>query len=83
MDHINEDSCHSMCLKCPSPAHTRFQMVTPLVNRCTDDVLIEVKPSLHQAFSQVDDVINLCFIHAMLYNSQMSKFKAHDDPGPL
>jgi len=28
-------------------------MVTPLVNRIVDDVLVKVKPSLHQAISQV------------------------------
>jgi len=32
-----------------------------------DDVLVRVKTSLHQAFSQVVDVVNLCFIHALLY----------------
>jgi len=28
-----------------------------------DDVPVKVKPSLHQVFSQVVDVMNLCFIH--------------------
>jgi len=30
-------------------------------------VLVKVKPSLHEAFSQVIDVLNH-FIHALLYN---------------
>ena len=47
-----------------------------------DNALVKVKPSLHQAFSQVVDVINLCFMHALLYNAHISKFQAHDDPGP-
>jgi len=35
-----------------------------------DDVLVKVKTSLHhQTFSQVVDVMNLCFIHALLYNT--------------
>ena len=34
-----------------------------------DDVLIKVKPSLHQAFLQVVDVMNLCFTRALLYNT--------------
>ena len=34
-----------------------------------DDVPVKVKTSLHQAFSQVVDVMNLCFIHALLYNT--------------
>jgi len=39
---------------------------------------------LHQAFSQVFNVMNLYFIHALLYTTpEISKFKAHDDPGPL
>jgi len=44
-----------------------------------DDVLVKVKTSLHQAFLQVVDVVNLCFIHALLYKTPD---KAHDDPGP-
>jgi len=35
----------------------------------TDDVPVKVKTSLHQAFSQVIDVMNLCFTHALLYNT--------------
>jgi len=35
-----------------------------------DDVLVKVKTDLHQAFSQVVDVMNLCFMHALLYNTQ-------------
>jgi len=34
-----------------------------------DDVLVKVKTSLHQAFSQVINVMNLCFMHALLYNT--------------
>ena len=43
-----------------------------------------VKTSLHQAFAQVVDLMNLCFMHGLLYNTQMiSKFQANDDHGPL
>ena len=48
-----------------------------------DDVPVKDKRSLHQAFSQVVDVMNLCFIYALLYSTHISKFQAHDDPGPL
>jgi len=34
-----------------------------------DDVQVKVKTSLHQAFLQVINVINLCFIDALLYNT--------------
>jgi len=34
-----------------------------------DDVPVKVKTSLHQAFSQVVNVMNLCFIHTLLYNT--------------
>jgi len=34
-----------------------------------DDVPVKVKTSLHLAFSQVVDVMNLSFIHALLYNT--------------
>jgi len=48
-----------------------------------DDVPVKVKTSLHQAFSKVVDVINLCFMHAFYITPQISKCKAHDDSGPL
>jgi len=44
-------------------------MATLLVFRTVDDVLIQVKPSLHQAFSQVFNVMSLYFIHALLHNT--------------
>ena len=34
-----------------------------------DDVPVKVKTSLHHAFLQVIDVTNLCFMHALLYNT--------------
>jgi len=34
-----------------------------------DDVPVKGKTSLEQAFSQVVDVMNLCFAHALLYNT--------------
>jgi len=34
-----------------------------------NDVLVKVKTSLHQAFPQVIDGMNLCFIHALMDNS--------------
>jgi len=65
MNHINEHSVQSMCSKCP---HTS-QTVAPLVNRSIDNVLFKVEPSLRQTFSQVVDVMNLCFVHALLHNT--------------
>jgi len=43
-------------------------MATLLVFRSVDDVLVQVKPSLHQ--TQVFNVMNLYFIHALLYNTR-------------
>ena len=40
-------------------------------NASIDDVLVKVKTSLHQVFSQVVDVMNLCFIHALLHNTPL------------
>jgi len=65
VNHINEHSGQSMRSKCPPPA-------------CTHDlrwscqhryVPVKVKTSLHQAFSQAVDVMNLCFTHTLLYNT--------------
>jgi len=43
-----------------------------------DDVPVKVKTSWYQAFMQLVDVMNRCFMHALLYNIHISKFKAHD-----
>jgi len=43
-------------------------MVTPLVNRSVDDVLVKVKPSLHQALLQVVDVM----IHESLFHTRVA-----------
>jgi len=52
-------------------------------NPSIDDVPVKVKISLHQAYSEVVDVMNYGFMHALLYNTRINKFQAHDDPGPL
>jgi len=49
-----------------------------------DDFPVKVKTSLHLVFSQVVDVMNLCFIYTLCcLTHQISKCKAHDDPGSL
>jgi len=45
-------------------------MATLLVFRSVDDILVQVKPCSHQAFSQVFNVMNLYFIHVLLYNTR-------------
>jgi len=85
-NHINEYSFWSMCSKCPlssvhhhAPACTWSQMVTPLVNHSIHNVLVRVKPSLHQAFSHVVDVIMFVSCTHCCITSQVSEFKAHDN----
>jgi len=52
-------------------------MVMLLVFRSVDDdVLVQVKPSLHQAFSHVFNAMNLYFIHALLYEGTLVQFDA-------
>ena len=41
----------------------------------TDDAPVKPKTSLHRAFLQVVDVMDLCFMHALLYNTDISKFR--------
>jgi len=48
--------------------HQRAHMISA-GHASIDDVLIKVKTNLHQAFSQVVNVMNLCFMHALLYNT--------------
>jgi len=49
--------------------HTWSQTVAPLVKLSLDNILFKVNPSLRQAFLQVTDVTNLCFVHALLHNT--------------
>jgi len=63
------------CVQSVYHQHAHMISVTPVVNRSVDNVLVKVKPSLNRALSQVIDVMNLRFTHALLYNT-ISKFKA-------
>jgi len=42
---------------------------SPLVNGSIDDVLFKVKPSLPGSFSQIIDVMRLCFVHTWLHST--------------
>ena len=51
-----------------------------MVHRSVANVLVKVNPSLHQVFSQVIDVVNLCFVYALLHTTpQIGKYKAHNN----
>jgi len=63
VNHINEHLGQSMRSGCSPPTCTHDSHAS------IDYVLLKVKTSLHQAFSQVIDVTNLCFVHALLYNT--------------
>jgi len=52
----------------PKMHHQHVHMISD-GHASMDDVLVKVKTSLHQAFSQVVDVMNLCFAHALLYDT--------------
>jgi len=65
--------------------HAHMISVTPLVNCSVANGLFKAKPSLHQAFLQVIDVMNLCFVYEYTHcciTPRISKYNAHDDPGP-
>jgi len=68
---------------CVQSVHHQHAHVISDGNASIDDVPVKVKMSLHQAYSEVVDVVNRCFMHALLYNTHVNKFQAHDDPGPL
>jgi len=57
--------------------HTWSQMVTQALM-----MFLSKSKQLHRAFLQVF-VMNLCFMHAFLHNTHISKFKVSDDPDPL
>ena len=61
-------------------------MAMLLVFRSVDDVLVQVKPSLHQAFSTFHrsstSWIFISYTHCCT-TPEISKFKTHDDPGAL
>jgi len=48
-----------------------------------DDAPVNVKTSLHQAFLPIVGVVNLRFMHTLLYNTHINIFHTHDEPGPL
>jgi len=52
---------------CVQSVHHQHAHVISDGHASINDVLVKVKTSLHQAFSQVIDVMNLCFMHALLY----------------
>ena len=57
-----------MCLKCPPPARTH-DLGWSRHYSIAASVMPGQSRSLHQAFLKVVDVMNLCFIHALLYNT--------------
>jgi len=54
---------------CVQSVHHQYAHMISDGNATMDDVPVKVKKTLHQAFSQVVDVTNLCFTHALLYNT--------------
>jgi len=54
---------------CVQSAHYQHVHMISDGHASMDDVPVKVKTSLRQAFSQVVDVMNLCFKHALLYNT--------------
>jgi len=68
---------------CVQSVHHQHAHMISAGHASIDDVPVKLKTSLHQAFLQVVDVINICFMYALLYNTHISKFQTHDDPGPL
>ena len=54
---------------CVQNVHQQHAHVISDGHASMDDVPVKVKTSLHQAFTQVVDVMNLCFTHTLLYNT--------------
>jgi len=54
---------------CVQSVHHQHAHVISDGHSSIDDVLVKLKTSLHQVSSQVVNVKNLCFIHALLYNT--------------
>jgi len=60
-------------------AHTWSQTVMPLVSRNADNVLFISRPSLHRTCSQVIDVMDFCFMHALLHTPNKAQILVHFD----
>jgi len=54
---------------CVQSVHHQHAHVISGGHASIDDVPVKLKTSLHQAFLQVVDVVNLCFMYALLYNT--------------
>jgi len=61
VNHISEHAGQNIRSKCPPPACTHDLIPEHYQCIIIDDVPVKVKPSLHQAFSQVVDVMSLYF----------------------
>jgi len=72
-----------MSRACVQSVHHQNAHIISDGHASNNDVPVKVKTCLHQAFLQVVDVTNLCFMHVLLYNTHISKFQADVDPGPL
>jgi len=54
---------------CVQSVHHQYAHMISDGHTSIDDVLVKVKTSLRQVFSQVVDVMNLCFMHDLLYHT--------------
>jgi len=75
MNNINEHLCQSMCLKCPPPTRTYlwWPCATGLsqCRWCPGPSQTKFASSVFTGHnSQVFNVMNLYFIHALLYNTR-------------
>jgi len=61
--------CWIRVTACVQSVHDQHAHMISGGHVCIDDDVVKVKTSLHQAFSQVVDVMNLSFVHALLYNT--------------
>jgi len=66
---------------CVQSVHHQHTHVISDGHASIDDVPVKVKTSLYRAFSQVVDVTNLSFIHALLYNTPNKYCKCNAEKG--
>jgi len=49
--------------------HARSQLLSPLVDGCVNNVLLQTVPDFNEALLQLIDTVHMTFIHSLLHNT--------------
>jgi len=67
--HVSADKFTACVQNVASRTHACFELHTPLVNGCVDNVLFNAAPNVQPTLSQFVNISNLCLVDALLHCS--------------